>query len=191
MQAIPHSGCFFLQTCRGASVMHRFGLFCLMGCFVVACSTSQFNGTETRSSSEAKKDKTQYREDFDPATLGQDDFVVVPTPKTSSQDSTAIEPSDMNPEESSQEEGVQGFRVQLLATKIEDQAREEQRKAIFKFQERVYLDFESPYYKIRVGDCATRKEAETLRDKAGTLGFDNPWIVQSKINRKSRGQAPF
>jgi hypothetical protein len=170
--------------------MRRFGLFCLFGCFLIACSTSQFSGTENGSTGQ-KKDKSQYREDFDPATLGQDDFVVVPTPKASSRDSTVIEPRDMNPVESPQEEGVQGFRIQLLATKIEDQAREEQRKAIFKFQERVYLDFESPYYKLRVGDCATRKEAETLRNKAVTLGFDNPWIVQSKINRNTRGQAPF
>ena len=159
----------------------------------MACSTSQFGGNENQSSAESKKEKIQYREDFDPATLGHDDFVVVPTPKAQSRDEAASEPevSDEKAASSSQEEGIQGFRVQLLATKIEDQAREERRKAIFKFQERVYLDFESPYYKIRVGDCVTRKEADELKQKAVTVGFENPWIVQTKINRNSRGQAPF
>jgi len=47
---------------------------------------------------------------------------------------------------------------------------------------KVYLVFEAPLYKIRVGDCLERNAAEELRDKAKDFGYGGAFVVKSKIN---------
>jgi len=74
--------------------------------------------------------------------------------------------------------------VQLLATSDEEMAREEKKRAVFKFEDKVYLIFDAPMYKIRVGDCLTRKEAEELKKQAVSQGFTDAWIVPSQVVRR-------
>jgi len=129
-------------------------------------------------------------EDFDPLSLRDDDFVIVGAKKadvraSESRSSTGVRrPS--GPSRTSSREGkrVQGYRVQLVAIADEKRAMEVKREAMLKFVENVYVVFDSPLYKIRVGDCLTRREAEKLRKKAVQLGFRDAWIVRDMINRK-------
>ena len=48
----------------------------------------------------------------------------------------------------------------------------------------MYVEFEAPLYKVRIGDCATRHEAEMLRDKASTLGYDGSWIAETMVTAR-------
>ncbi len=81
---------------------------------------------------------------------------------------------------------IPGFRVQLFVTNEEFDARMAEEEALLQFDESVYLTFDSPNYKIRVGDCKTRAEATELRQKAAKLGYRDPWVVQCKIFTLSR-----
>jgi hypothetical protein len=45
----------------------------------------------------------------------------------------------------------------------------------------MYIEFEAPLYKVRVGDCATRHEADTLKEKAGTQGYDGAWVAETPV----------
>ncbi|MEJ2627232.1 MAG: SPOR domain-containing protein [bacterium] len=159
--------------------------------FIISCSSSQLGW---KSAPEAKKDKEKYIEDFDPLTL-EEDFIILEdkTAKSEKSDEKGSKTNDIDKESpvETDQVSIQGFRVQLLATPNEEQARKAKQKAIYKIQENVYLEFESSLWKIRVGDCRTRKEAEELREKVRRIGrreneveWSNAWIVPSKIQVK-------
>jgi len=43
------------------------------------------------------------------------------------------------------------------------------------------LEFDSPYYKVRLGDFHIREEAEEIREIVRSRGYPKAWIVKSKI----------
>ena len=135
------------------------------------------------------KSNTGYIEDFDPLSLDEPEIEVPPPAEndTLNEIQANTDEEQDSPEDVSTDDMVEGFRVQLFAIKDEARAREEKRKAIFRFEEDVYLDFDSPYWRLRVGDCQTRKEAEELVEKAKKVGFydNNPFIVPSKVHKRT------
>jgi len=44
-----------------------------------------------------------------------------------------------------------------------------------------YLVFESPQYKVRIGNVTTRSEAEEIRNMAKDYGYKGAFIVRSKV----------
>lgn len=74
-----------------------------------------------------------------------------------------------------------GFRVQIYAFHSRVGADAAAEKARLQFPERVYVEYIAPYYKVRVGDCVTRSEAEVLRARARQLGFTGAFIVETMV----------
>ncbi len=134
-----------------------------------------------------KAEPTTYDESFDPLTLNDEDIQFpkeepkVPQPTPESQPlKTEIPPAKVGEEN----QLVEGYRVQLLATKDIESATIAKKEAEFAFAEdsvNVYIEFDSPYYKLRIGDCKTREEAERLREIARRKGYPSAWIVRSKV----------
>jgi cell division protein FtsN len=77
-----------------------------------------------------------------------------------------------------------GFRVQIGAFERQDGAEQRAAQARFQFTESVYVEYVYPYYKVRVGDCSTRAEAERLRQKAISLGYSDAFLVPTTITTK-------
>jgi len=77
---------------------------------------------------------------------------------------------------------VLGFRVQIFASSTEKGAQKVAQDAKSAFTEAVYVDYEVPYYKVRIGDCLTRGEARELRKRAIQLGYRGAFIVETEIN---------
>lgn len=77
-----------------------------------------------------------------------------------------------------------GFRVQIGAFDRQEGAEQRAAQARFQFAEVVYVEYVYPYYKVRVGDCTTREEAEELRRKAISLGYHDAFIVPATITAK-------
>jgi hypothetical protein len=71
----------------------------------------------------------------------------------------------------------QTYRVQLFTSKVYGEARQAETVAKEIFDRPVYLDYEVPYYKLRVGDFATREAAEDYQQKAKSAGYANAWVV--------------
>lgn len=46
--------------------------------------------------------------------------------------------------------------------------------------------FNSPYYKIRVGNCTTRDEAELLLDQALDLKYRDAWIIRTTVKAQEQ-----
>ena len=76
---------------------------------------------------------------------------------------------------------MDGFRVQIFATQISRSA--DSVKAVLegKGNEDVYIAFDAPVYKVRVGKFISRNEAEKMRISLVELGYDTAWIVRSKV----------
>ncbi|MBN2030497.1 SPOR domain-containing protein [bacterium] len=159
---------------------------------LLSCSASQFGWQEGPVTGE--NESSGYIEDFDPLTLNDDDIVIEPVDRTEpSQNPSRSElETPSSPLPGNEEEMIQGYRVQLLISRDEELATEAKKRAIFQFPEvDVYMVFETPYYKIRIGDCLTEKEAEQLMNEAIRKGYDDAWRVQSKIYRKSGSSSDF
>lgn len=78
-----------------------------------------------------------------------------------------------------------GYRVQILATSSKEKADMFAKEAQARFKDqKVYVEFIPPYYKVRIGDFVTREEAEAFRAKAKSLGYFDAFIVESQITPK-------
>jgi hypothetical protein len=49
----------------------------------------------------------------------------------------------------------------------------------------VYVDFEAPNYKVRIGDFIDRDSAESLQQELVQMGYNSAWILRSRINSQA------
>jgi len=78
----------------------------------------------------------------------------------------------------------QALRIQLHSTELFGEAKRERIIAEEVFDQPVFLDYEVPYYKVRVGSFSDRKDAEVYLQKAKNAGYQNAWIVAVRVNVK-------
>jgi hypothetical protein len=76
---------------------------------------------------------------------------------------------------------VIGFRVQIFASSTETNASKVANDARTVFNEDVYVGYIAPYYKVRVGDCLTRQDAEMLKNRALNKGYRGAFVVETMI----------
>ena len=74
-----------------------------------------------------------------------------------------------------------GYRVQILATRYFDYADSLAISISSKIIDSVYVEFETPNYKVRVGDFIDRDSAELLQQKLLNMGYKSAWILRTKI----------
>ena len=48
-------------------------------------------------------------------------------------------------------------------------------------KEKIYIKFELPNYKLRIGNFDSRKKAEAYRNKVIQLGYRSAWVVPTLI----------
>ncbi len=77
---------------------------------------------------------------------------------------------------------VYGFRVQIFASSTQKGASKVADDARSLFGGKVYIEHTPPYYKVRVGDCLTKEEAEVLKNLAISKGFRGAFVVETMIN---------
>ena len=79
----------------------------------------------------------------------------------------------------------EGYRVQVLATRYFERA--ESLAVILKntVSDSVYVDFEAPNYKVRIGDFIDRDSAESLQQELVQMGYNSAWILRARINSQA------
>jgi hypothetical protein len=85
---------------------------------------------------------------------------------------------------------TQGYRVQIF---LSDDLREASRimaEARERFEEEVYLEYDAPYYKVRVGDFGTESEGQGLLKMAQRFGYQDAWLVRTVISVPEEIQSP-
>ncbi|MBT3299233.1 MAG: SPOR domain-containing protein [Candidatus Marinimicrobia bacterium] len=78
-------------------------------------------------------------------------------------------------------ESKDGFRIQVFESKSIEEAQAFYRKSTVDFSEEVYLIFDAPFYKVRIGNCVSRNEANNLQNTLKEMGYKTAWIVRSRI----------
>ena len=76
---------------------------------------------------------------------------------------------------------IEGFRVQVLATRDQVNGERLRNKLSESFLENIYIIFESPNYKVRMGNFIDRRDAETLRQSLAKKGYPSAWIIRTRI----------
>jgi hypothetical protein len=76
----------------------------------------------------------------------------------------------------------QAYRVQVFTSLVYGEAKQAARVAEEIFDQPVYIDYEVPNYKVRVGSWADRDTAERYQQKAREAGYGNAWVVMVKVS---------
>ena len=79
----------------------------------------------------------------------------------------------------------EGYRVQVLATRYFERA--DSLAVIMKntVSDSVYVDFEAPNYKVRIGDFIDRDSAESLQQDLVQMGYNSAWVLRTRINSQA------
>jgi hypothetical protein len=74
------------------------------------------------------------------------------------------------------------YRVQVYVSKIPGEAASfaDSIKSIVD-SEKVYIEYQSPYYRVRIGDFSNFDEAEVLMNKLKKMGFRDAWVVKTRV----------
>ena len=79
---------------------------------------------------------------------------------------------------------VEGFRVQVLATRTRENADQLRQTLAEGYAEEIYIVFEAPNYKVRMGNFIDRRRAESLRQTLVKSGYPSAWIIRTRIEPK-------
>ncbi|MCY3868645.1 MAG: SPOR domain-containing protein [Gemmatimonadetes bacterium] len=83
-----------------------------------------------------------------------------------------------------QPQATSGFRVQIFSSSTRGSAEDAQMQARVQLaRDDVFIDFESPYFKVRVGNFQTRDDAEILLREVTKKGYETAFIVQAKSSQ--------
>ncbi len=137
---------------------------------------------------EIRESKPVMDESFDPMSIPDDSHITFPKIASEPEKEYFIQHEGKKPTMVDTlallKKTIPGYRVQIFATKDRNQAyllKDEATQIFRKDSINVYLIFNEPYYKIRIGDCKSREEATQLQRLAKNRGYTNAWIVKSPV----------
>lgn len=76
---------------------------------------------------------------------------------------------------------IEGFRVQVLATSSQENADRLRDELAIEYGKNIYIVFEAPNYKVRIGNFIDRRLAEKLRLELINKGYPSSWIIRTRI----------
>lgn len=90
-----------------------------------------------------------------------------------------------------EEEVLQGFRIQIFASASIDEANSTRTSALQKLRvDSVYVVYDSPVYKVRVGDFPSRYDANQRLPLLIEKGFPDAWVVPDRIVQRKITRIP-
>ena len=81
-----------------------------------------------------------------------------------------------------EEKELEVFRIQIFESTVASIARAEAKRFQNILGDTVYINFETPLYKLRIGNFIERKNAERAVESIARLGAKDSWIVRTKID---------
>jgi Sporulation related domain. len=78
----------------------------------------------------------------------------------------------------------EGYRIQIFESTVSSIARAEAKRFQNILGDSVYIYFEAPLYKLRIGNFIERKNAERAIETIERLGAKDAWIIRTKIDLK-------
>lgn len=72
------------------------------------------------------------------------------------------------------------YRVQVFASSQIETIREQKKMLESKIKQPLFIAFDTPFYKLYVGDFDKRPKAEAILPNVKKLGFEDAWVVSTK-----------
>jgi len=82
----------------------------------------------------------------------------------------------------------EGYRLQIFESSSVEETNRTLRKFERSLKDSIYMVFEAPLYKLRLGNFVTKKEAEKQKENLNKKGYKNIWIIRSRIEQSSKIQ---
>ncbi|MAG21428.1 MAG: SPOR domain-containing protein [Candidatus Marinimicrobia bacterium] len=95
-----------------------------------------------------------------------------------------LRPGDELPEElkrTSADTTEEGYRIQVLSTLDHESAANLRTELLPLFDDEVYVIFDPPNYKVRVGNFRSRFDAERVQLRIRKMGYLTAWIIRSQV----------
>jgi len=80
------------------------------------------------------------------------------------------------------EAGIDGFRIQCLASSQIEKIRAEQKSLESRLKHPIYIIFNAPYYKLLIGDFVKKGDADIVSAKLKDMGYSDAWVTRAKVN---------
>jgi hypothetical protein len=140
------------------------------------------------SARKVKPEKTLTERGYDPLELPADTRIVPRRPAGSVLPPTSVTPQQLDGSRLDSANAVAAlsvadslsgrlFRVQIFASNLFGDAKRAATTAEEIFDQPVYLDYDVPYFKVRVGNFGTRRDAEDYQKKVNTAGYPTTLVV--------------
>jgi hypothetical protein len=147
------------------------GIFLLSGC-------SSRKVVREDAEARAAEELNEFEKSFNPAEYNTPFILEQETPAQPGTEQREFPDYEL-PEE---QEFIQGFRIQVYSSTDVEAAQE-----VYNFADSLFIDqwiyvvYEVPFYKIRVGDFQTRPQANRILTEVLRRGFRDAWIVPDKV----------
>jgi hypothetical protein len=166
----------------------------LLGMLAAGCTSSKPTLTPDQSNSERTKEKklllSEYEGTLNPVEYDQEIEFARKTNGTNQQQQNILE----IPKDSLivQEDIVQGFRIQIFSSSSVDETSLMKNLALEKFSgDSIYVVYDAPVYKVRVGDFLNRYEASQRLPEFIEKGYRDAWIVPDRIVQRKLVRFPL
>ncbi|MCP4580662.1 MAG: SPOR domain-containing protein [candidate division Zixibacteria bacterium] len=166
------------------NIQNIFKLILIVPIFIIGCGA----GVHKTSVDKDKRTESEHR--FDPLGFPGDDAVITGKSRTaskpviseqsqpvSSQYPVSVEVDDLDVDEQETQPPVI-FRVQIFASKSFDEAQQFAADIEGLFPEGVFVEYQMPYYKVRVGEFYEPEGGEDFLEYVKETGFKDAWLVR-------------
>ena len=177
-----------LQKSRRSNKVSR-QFFVLLVAFIVVlwgCSSSEEAGKNDGPEMTEKEFLAKYEKTFNPADYDVDISVINAEEKRRMAELEG--PAILT---TAAPETVSGFRVQIFLTQEIDQANQLKDSAAAQVPEEwVYVVYDAPYYKVRIGNFPDRQSANVMVKKLAETGFKDAWVVPDNVFKNPPPKPP-
>lgn len=156
-------------------------LFCVCGLILVGCGPSGETVEPTPKTVKPKEMKAPlkvYEETLNPA-LYDEELDIVKKNHAEQKEKMEFETKPDSTE--IEEEIAQGFRIQVFASPSIDEATSMKNSVQLMVSDSVYVVYDPPVYKVRVGDYVSRLDANKMLSFMLDRGFPDAWVVADRI----------
>jgi hypothetical protein len=169
-----------------------YSILCILVLATAGCSSSsQFSrDREQKQETDNKRSLAEYEATLNPAEYDQEVEIVEKKQAGEKGQRSLLEiPKDSLIIE---EEIVQGFRIQIFSSSGVDEVALMKEVAGRKFiDDSVYVVYDAPVYKVRVGDFLNRYEANQRLPEFVEKGYRDAWIVPDRIIQRKYVHIPL
>ena len=126
-----------------------------------------------------KDRRMQAEKSFDPWRVEKEDAIVVQEKEAEIQQEFSPGVGEIEETGEGQGDHETLYRIQIFASKFPQEARDLADSVALRFGKPARVDYEIPYYKVRLGDFDSLGEAEDFLRLVRRRGFPQAWVVKT------------